>query len=72
MSIARQGIVYYCMTNHLAFQLSSSGPIISRTKIFPPCHTNVYAEKPKNANKNKTYNSWDSLVVTHPTTNQPI
>jgi hypothetical protein len=20
----------------------------------------------------KTYNSWDSLVVTHPTTNQPI
>ncbi|KAF2143091.1 uncharacterized protein K452DRAFT_226333, partial [Aplosporella prunicola CBS 121167] len=22
--------------------------------------------------KNKTYNSWDSLVVTHLTTNQPV
>ena len=26
----------------------------------------------KRYKKTKTYNSWDSLVVTHPTTNQPI
>jgi hypothetical protein len=25
----------------------------------------------KQKTKTKTYNSWDSLVVTHPTTNQP-
>ena len=25
----------------------------------------------KNAKKTKTINSWDSLVVTHPTTSQP-
>jgi Ulp1 family protease len=28
-------------------------------------------QKGKNDKKRKTYNSWDSLVVTHPTTNQP-
>jgi hypothetical protein len=27
--------------------------------------------RPPKMKKTKTYNSWDSLVVTHPTTNQP-
>jgi hypothetical protein len=27
--------------------------------------------KKQDEKKKKTYNSWDSLVVTHPTTNQP-
>jgi hypothetical protein len=37
----------------------------SSDSAFPP-------KSIQTAKKSKTYNSWDSLVVTHPTTNQPI